>query len=412
MISATQTQPGPSRLNRAGALLVVAMPLFALINLIPFAHLGSLAIRPTDLLFVLAGLALGLDMLFNLRAPKGVIRYCCIIVFLLAITGLGDLVFPNSVDWPRYLRFIETMLWGALALAFIRQEKQLRRYGNMVLLCAVVVGGSSVYFFVTNPELQRIAGYMALDPEVDGLLNEWGGFYVLAMAILLSRVYSGGWSLVRFAILGLIGVGLLLLQSRSAFLAMGLIIFVFMVLWIRKIKRRESRWHSFVSVMCLLGLIAGIFLGSEMLPVNRIKESFNPKSFEAGSTQERYVGWRKSKELWGASAPRFLFGYGNKKFVGLLRGPTSESFYFDHGVGEGFISLMLIMALLVTPVLTLRHEGIKSQRYVLVMLITLNALLVSVTGNVLVDPIFGGVTFGMLYGNLSAGGQSGPMQSE
>ncbi len=149
-----------------------------------------------------------------------------------------------------------------------------------------------------------------------------------------------------------------------------------------------------------------------MLPVNRIKESFNPKSFEAGSTQERYVGWRKSKELWGASAPRFLFGYGNKKFVGLLRGPTSESFYFDHGVGEGFISLMLIMALLVTPVLTLRHEGIKSQRYVLVMLITLNALLVSVTGNVLVDPIFGGVTFGMLYGNLSAGGQSGPMQSE
>jgi hypothetical protein len=153
--------------------------------------------------------------------------------------------------------------------------------------------------------------------------------------------------------------------------------------------------------MCLIGLLAGIVIGSWMLPLNRIKESFDPKSFEAVSTQERYIGWRKSKELWGASAFRFFFGYGNKKFVGLLRGPTSESFYFDHGVGEGFISLMLIMALLLTPFLRLRHEGIKSQRFVLVMLITLNALIVSVTGNVLVNPVFGGATFAMLYGALA-----------
>ena len=397
---------------RAGYWAIVAMPLAALANIIPIGHVGSLSIRPTDILFVVAGIAFSVETLFQLRTRSGVASYLCTIVGLIAIAGFGVLLFNNSVDWPRYLRFIQTMLWGMLVLVFVREEKQLRRFGNMILLCAVVVSASSVYFYVQNPELQRIAGYMALDPEVDGILNELGAFYVLSMAILLSRIYSSGWSLVRFGIVGLIGVGLLLLQSRSAFLALGLIVLVFMVLWIRKIKRRESGRQAIMSVFCLTVLVAGIIAGSDRLPVNRIRSSFDSRSFEAGSTQDRYVGWRNSIALWGEGPSRFLFGYGNEKFANLLRTPTSESFYLDHGVGEGFISLMLIMALLLTPAFKLRHEGIRSQRFILVMLITLNALLVSVTGNVLVDPIFGGVTFGMLYGNLSVGGQSRPMQSE
>jgi hypothetical protein len=414
MNRAKETQARLSRMERVGYALIAAMPLLALVDLFPIAHLGSLNIRPTDPLFVFAWVLCGFDLLFSMRAPNGFMAFVVGILLIVSATVIGVLFLGNSVDWRSYGRFIQTLLWGGLAIAFIRTERQFQRYGDMVILCALVASAISLYFYIRNPELQRVAASFAEieeAPDVPGGINAWASFYVLALIILLWRVYRGTWSFRRVGAMGLISFGLLLIQSRSAFLSFGLMTLVFMGLWVRRMNREGLDWRAVAAIGCLLALVVGIVTGSDYLPVNRIKDSFVSGSWEDVSTKDRYIGWRRSRQMiWDANAAQLMVGYGNERFPYLSGTPTSESFYFDHGVSEGFPALGIMLMLLLAPAFKLRRKGIFSHQFILAMLITMNALLVSITGNVFVAPILGGTTLTLLYGTFSVNRQARPLE--
>jgi hypothetical protein len=395
------------RLERTGYLLMLGMPAFALGNLFSLVQVGGLSIRPTDVLFVLAFFTLALDAFFTLRLHKGIGLYVICLMVLVATTLTGTLFLGNAVDWPSYFRFLQTMLWGALALAFLRTEKQFYRYTEIVTLAAGVLGASSIYLYIQNPELQRLAGYMfygGSEPieTAGGVVNQWAAFDVLTITILLWRAEKDGWSAYRLILLGLITAGLVFTQSRSGFLALGMVILIFSVYWMVKIMRQGMKRGPVTSLACVILLLGGIIVGSSYLPVNRIQDSFVSGSNTDVSTNDRYIGWQKSIDLWGASVPRFLLGYGNEKFVELLGTPTSESFYFDHGVSEGFFGLLLMLSLLLAPVYKFRKAGILNLDFMLIALATMVAIIVCITGNMLPDPIYGGVTFSLLYGFVAA----------
>src|SRR5439155_7913808 len=123
---------------------------------------------------------------------------------------------------PRYLRYILTLSWGALAFTFLGTERRFDTYLKVVVLHGVIMGAVSLGLYLVNPPLRRIAGYFSfaggegLDRQAS--YNEWGAVYALSLTILLWRLYRRALSLLQLGAAGIILTGLLLVQSRSAFL--------------------------------------------------------------------------------------------------------------------------------------------------------------------------------------------------
>lgn len=400
--------------NAVGFRVLLCMPLAALANLSRVATLSTLSIRPTDLVF------LGAVAVWLCRA---VTRTCLEKVetsfllkigalFVLALTGVAFL--GNSVDWPVFLRFLETMVWGLLGLSFIKSKKQLSRYMMAVLIVAAVMSAASIGLYIVNPELHRIAGYMSYGGgeslEIQPGLNEWGAFYALALVIVLWKLYCEALTKWDTFLFGLISLGLVLDQSRSAYLSTAIAIGVvgFLYAWRARSRGQLARSLGPLVLICMPVVLAG--LATEVLAVNRIGDSFEQGSNAEESIADRIYLWPKSTELLSANFGRFLIGYGSESFARLIGSPTADNFYLDHCVSEGFLGLLLILSILVAPVVSLR-AGHKENLRLLGLLVLGVGLIVSVTGNVLISIAYGGVTFTLLYGLQGAQGSGGSWAS-
>jgi len=381
------------------------MPLVALTNWLILTKVGELAVRPTDLLFVAAWMLWGLKVAMTMRLERRLLTYFSIVSALVAVTFLGILLLGNSVDWPRYLRYIQTLSWGALAFSFLGTERRFDTYLKVVVLLGVIMGAVSLGLYLVNPTLHRIAGYFSfaggegLDRQAS--YNEWGAVYALSLTILLWRLYRRALSLLQLGAAGIILTGLLLVQSRSAFLSIAAVITILLVLYSKRFYQEGAYRRSVFGVLVLLSPIIFVIIASRGLAVNRLLETFVPGSGADVSMASRLTVWQTSLDLWNAGPHRFFLGYGHESFANLIDSPTADNFYLDHGLSEGIVGLLLFLSLLTRPVLTTGLSRPLDPRVVLGALVVVIALTVSLTGNVLVDPTYGGVTFSLLYGLLA-----------
>ena len=400
----TSASDVPSRLgilDRMGAFCVLSMPVVALTNLLSLTQFAQLNVRPTDLLFLGACILWGLRLAWTMRLDKDLMTYLFTFAGLVFVTFLGILLLDNGVGWPRYLRFLQTMSWGALSFTFIRTQKQFDKFTNVVIFVSAFVGSISIGLYLINPSLHRIAGYFSFAGgeglEGQASYNEWGALYALSLTILLWRLYQRGLSRVDWVPLAVLVAGLLLVQSRSAFLALAAVITIVGLLYAKRFYLSGLDRASATAILGLAFPIAFAVIASGGLAINRLAESFVSGSGDQISMEARFDVWEASLDLWNAGVLRFLLGYGGQSFANLIDSPTADSFYLDHGLSQGFLGLVFILALVITPAMKLRLDP----RTALAALVVTVALTVSLTGNVLADPTYGGVTFALLYGLLS-----------
>jgi len=393
--------------DRIGYLCVVGMPLACLLNVLTVAKVSGLSIRPSDLLFVGATTAWALRIITKLRIQRNQLLPICLLIFFLLIEAVGFLFLGNQVDWAKSFRFVQTMFWGVLALTFLRSEVRFHRLIHNIIITCVIMAGLSIYLYIENPLLQRIVGYVSAAGG-QGLgrqasYNEWGALYALIITVLLWRSWHRGLSKIQWLALAVLAVGLLLDQSRSALLALGLCA---LLLSSTNLKGVFIGRFDKKTVIMTIGFICATLVGAAILnhlSINRISESFAPGSNAQESIQVRLILWRESLIFWTAddSLPRFLLGVGNKSLSNFIQGPTTDSFYLDHGVSHGFLGLLALLTIVVAPGLQAWSAGNFVKEASLGMLVVIICLTVSLTGNVLVDPTYGGISFLLLYGFLS-----------
>src|SRR6185437_6907913 len=252
-----------SALDKAGSAIIAAMPIAALGNIFTLFHLGGLSFHATDLLFCFGFLLAAITLLLERGTQISPRWYVVAILIMVETSATGIVLLGNVVDWAKYFRFLETLLWGILALLFVRTERQSQKFLNSIIIAATVLSSTSIYLFLTNPELQRIAGYFSYAGgeglDVQASYNELGAFYSVALACMMWRIFTNGWTFLRVLLLAVVGFGLLLTQSRSSFLATATVLTIFGVFWIKKVSREGLNFRSLATAFSVLILLICAF---------------------------------------------------------------------------------------------------------------------------------------------------------
>jgi hypothetical protein len=398
--------------NQIGSFLVPIFPLATLANVLTIVKIGNLSIRPSDLLFLLIMVVSILRVTEIMIINKRLALYLFLLLSYI-FTNFTGLAINQSydVEWAKYFRFVETMMWGGFAVFFIQTEKHLNRTLNNVVLMGAFMSLVSVGKFIGNPTLHRIAGYVSYAGgeglQTQASYNEWGALYALIIGILIWRLYNNGLSFKNILLLGIVSAGFLLVQSRSASLAVLCTLCLLFLSDIRYILFFKLRKKSLSLFICLMFIFsAGLFFFN-FLAINRFLASFTAGTNEVVSITRRLELWSVGMELLLFKTVNFFLGYGSASISNILGGwNTTDNFYLDHALGEGALGLIIILSIILAPaIIILKTKGLKAETKA-AFLITIIALVVSITGNVLVDPTYGGITFLLLYGYLSVYGTS------
>lgn len=397
-------------IKRPGYWIMLVMPLISLLNIYKVVEIGSLAIRPVDLLFV-AGWLVWLWNTF-LQPEKSAKE----VVFLLLIGGyvvgllLGTIFVPSyDASWAKSIRFLQTVLWGGLALAFIKTKRDVQGFMLSVVIAGMILGAFSLGYYILNPELHRVAAYFSAADgeglEFQASYNEIGALHVvcIAMALRLKQLtpVAGKTSFLLKSALALNFVGVFLGQSRSSMLALFLIGSCYVVIPIMQAIGTGKLPRNFAVIMISVAILtAVIIILPEYLTINRITETFDSGSNANESMLMRTELWQNGLAVWTLKPITFLLGFGSNSLSNYLSGGfnTSENFFIDQGIAGGLVCLSIAVFLLLWPTVEVL---IRKKNYQLICDVTLVAVIVSLTGNVLVDPFYGGVTFASLYGALN-----------
>src|SRR5882724_9341610 len=101
----------PLIFKQLGHGLLLLMPVVSLLNIISIEKIGSLNIRPADVVFVVAGIGWILCTGIQLRMSRYEIGLLLCVGLLVIVPGFASSVIPSYfVDWPRWIRFIQTMM--------------------------------------------------------------------------------------------------------------------------------------------------------------------------------------------------------------------------------------------------------------------------------------------------------------
>ncbi|HEY3373553.1 MAG TPA: O-antigen ligase family protein [Candidatus Aquicultor sp.] len=399
-----------------GCLQLALMPIVSLADRIELFNIAGLSIRPVDVLFVLACLTLAAYILMLGKIPKTLplFLYVLALYALLSLTSFAFLV-GYDVDWATFSRFIETMLWGGLALTFIKSMQDLKDFTNNLAIAGSAIGIYSLYLYVTVPGLHQIAGFISYAGgeglKYQASYNEIGAVHALACILLLHNIVAPDpreekrnlRPVYSVTLLAFNLIGLALTQSRSAMLAFFATALILSLVLVKR-SATEGRRTKRAAVLLILVMSIAITLSyfiSQDLTINRFTESFTQGTVARSSIEGRFDLWIRSLNMWLSDPVAFLFGFGNNTFHQLLNATTSDSFFLDHGVSDGLLGLIILLALIVGPVLKIQRMERYSRLVRIALLVTCIALIVSLTGNVLVDPFYGGLTFTILYGALS-----------
>jgi len=409
----SNTYPFKDFLNRFGVRLLMLMPLISLTNVWKIATFSGLSIRVIDLLFLLTLFICAQYIFLHKKIRRGVLLYLGLILTLHLVSLFGLIILPDyQVNWPALLRFTQTMLWGGLALVFVRNKKDLKIIARNVIIAGTVLASFSIYLRLTKEGLHRIAGFFSaaggagLDRQAG--FNEIGALYALASLLSLYYMYWDGktlwqWKTITFGFcLFLNLIGLILVQSRSAFLAFTIGCFAFIFPQIKKllVQGKVSSWTITYTITILIVSIL-IAAGSVYFAgVNRLMRTFMPESNEYTSAITRFALWNKAIQIWLDRVPYFLLGYGFRTAGRFLGTESAHNLFLNIGLWLGLVGFFSMTLILMWPTIKTIKSNNPATAAMTVTTFSV-ALVVSIFGNVLADPFYGGCTFLLLYAAMA-----------
>ncbi|MHB8117597.1 MAG: O-antigen ligase family protein [Methanothrix sp.] len=391
-----------------GVGLLAVMPLVSLTNIFEIIEYNGLSIRGIDFLFLLAWLALVLHIVLRGKIRRNVPTFLVLIFGLFFISLIGLSILPTyQVKWPELFRLVQTLLWGALALSFVRSTKDAKIIFRSIIIAGAVLALFSIYLHINDPSLHRIGGFFSAaggeGRSTQASFNEIGALYSLASiltmnSLLRDRRCSRKWKFAIYAGLTLNIIGLILVQSRSAFL--GLIVGSFALIAPEiKLLFYYGKLSSRAIIYGTLGLAITIMiiLSSYFLAINRVLLTFSSGSSEYVSAMTRLNLWDKGIQAWQENVPHFLLGYGFGSTEQIIGFVTTENFFLNICIWLGLAGLLVTIALLILPLIEINKRPKNSATAPLVVSVLLATCVISMFGNTLVDPFYGGCTLLTLY---------------
>lgn len=401
--------------EQVGVSLLILMPLVSLTNVWESAPFHGLSIRGIDLLFLLTWWVWAQHIFLYRKVRRGIILFLGLVSSAFLISLFGLIVLPKyQVNWPPLLRFVQTLLWGGLALSFVRNERDLKAIARSVIAAGALLGSYSFYLYLTEHGLQRIAGYFSAAGGAglgrQASFNEIGALYALAAVLALNYLFWGNKGSQRWESIAIITgfllnvLGLVLVQSRSAFLAFFIgssALFLRGLNLRRLLTAGRINKKAIIFSTTILAIAAFILISTaHLVAVDRISRTFVSGSSEYISASTRLILWHGGIRVWLDKAPYFLLGYGFRSTGRFIGAESAHNFFLNIGLWLGVAGLVPVLILLIWPVLKRRAGGQEIAGVAVAAAAV--ALTVSMFGNTLVDPFYGGCTFLILYGSLAA----------
>lgn len=398
--------------RKIGCSVVAFMPLVCLSNIIVLTKIGSLNIRPIDIWFVFGWIIWILFTFASKRISRKLLFFIVILSIFILIPLIGGIISLNYItDWAKVTRFIQTILWGGLAYTFFISDKDMERFGKNLIYASTILSGYSIYLFIKNPQLHRIAGFFSaaggngLDKQAS--YNEIGTIFAITLTLLILKllIYKNQTRKKELFLVGIITVnmiGLILTQSRSALLAF---ILVFLYILYCSLFRFSKKYTNVLKpIIFSAGILAIGIIALQYTSINRILDTFTVGSNAYTSMTTRFGYWEKSIKLITESLFSFFWGHGNMAISNsnyFDNSVTTDSFYVDMLISNGIFGLIIVMLVMFTPLTTILKKNIDYSKKILLVVVTLITITVTLTGGVIVDQFYGGVTFIILYGELS-----------
>lgn len=402
-----------STLRSLGMALLLLMPIVSLTNAWEFIVFRGFSLRLLDCLFLLLWLIAVLRLYLSRHILVDSALFLLLLATLTLTVALGMLFFPlYSVDIAKQIRFVQTILWGILALFFFNHRTEMNGLVDNIVIAGSIIGLSSVLIHLQDPNLHRIAGFFNSaggggytgEPAFNsiGAVHSLAALLCLYSAFFRPSVDSWRQRLPIFCGLALNTIGLVLTNSRSAILALALSVIVLLfpsALGLTNEREALGRVIAYLSTLVIIGVVSAI-ISIQFLTVNRIFNTLESGTSAYESLTTRITLWNRGIELLFSKPEYLVIGYGYGSIQRFIGAESAHNFFLNIGLWLGIIGLVIILGILVWPVLRLiQSRDLPNLRIGLITLT--NAVVVSLFGNILVNPIFGGMVFVLLYGTYA-----------
>ena len=401
-------------IRRLGIQLLILMPLISLTNYWEITKINNLSIRGIDLFFILISIVFIIHIILYGKIHHIVPLYFGLILIFFSISFFGLIVLPDYlVQWPALFRFIQTLLWGILALTFVKSNKDLMIISINVIIAGAIIASYSLYLYISIPRLNRIAGFFsAAGSEGFGKqssFNEIGAVHVVALLLSLYYLflYNKKLQRVNTVIIGICSIlnmfGLIFVQSRSAFLAFTIGCFLFILPQVKNIIfycKFSKKIIIYSTIVLIIGVIIILCL-TYVTNISRLLNTVFPGTSEYNSAITRFFLWQRGTKVWLNKIPYFILGYGFRSTERFIGAESTHNFFLNISLWMGIVGLVTSIILLILPKIIVFSRYKKTINMDIVNIVFYTALVFSIFGNTLVDPFYGGCTFLLLYGAIA-----------
>jgi hypothetical protein len=388
--------------------LIAAMPVSSLLNVFPLLRWNEWGIKTQDVITVMLCVGALFALFRSVRCQRLIFPFLlCLAVYYCAIFAAPVLYPYGDWKWKFIARYALVLSWGVIVVALLDTERGLRRLLGAIPVSGSIVGVWSIYEYLDNPRLQRIAAYFSAATgegfEGQASFNEIGALHGLSICLLTSLLFqklSRAYRLFWTTLVLLNVAGLFLTASRSALLATAvgeLIILLHLARLSRKRARRMLVAGIGVAVIGVVSFLLLAALRDRGFSI-RVAETFDSYGNPYTSAASRFTSWQICLEFAIHNPTYLLFGLGPGNLMTDLYLVTADSYFFDHLMGEGIVGVGALLMVVVLPLRSLVGRSRSSPVAIAGIVTAAFAGVVSLTGNTLIDPMFGSIVYAVIYG--------------
>lgn len=386
-------------------IVIYNVPLLLLLNPIEIMNISGFSIRIIDIAFISISINFIVYVLDNGKITKQTLFLTSIIASLFILVILGYLISNYyKVNWPTFLRLIQTIFWGVFGCTYFRTNKELNKLIYSLFISSSLLSAYSIYLKLSNWSLHRIAGWFSYAGGegwgTQSSYNEIGTIHALCAIIAFYFIVNKKFLQRKYNYLAVLAfilniMGLILTQSRSAFLSF---IIANLLLFALIMKNKKIRKKKRVIIYYSTGLITIFLIFIAIVPttINRYKNIFLGERDIVFNIDERIELWERSFAILTNNPRIFLIGNGYDYKDFLIDSPSAHNFFLNIHLSLGIIGVLIFFSIILGPLIL--NSSLSKEAQDLLMLVVTIAMIVSLTGNILVDPFYGGITFLLLYG--------------
>lgn len=334
--------------RRLSIFLVLILPVIGELLRLPFGSEGGFIISDVFIPLVI-GIWLFRKLLNKSSWPKSVLFMPLLIFIVVAIFSLFQslffLEFREVLASSLYLfRFIAYALVYFFVLDTFTTEKYLKRVMFVFFSAAALLVFAGFIQLRIFPDLQKLQE-LGWDPHINRLVSTWldpnfiGGFFAFIASILLGMalyIQRPVFKIGLFFIIFLFVLALFLTYSRSAYLALGIGVFI--------ISTLKSRKFLFISILLFM-------IGMSFSPraAQRVHDLVISVTSVLGNTADnpdptarlRVQSWQETFALIQAR-PLLGYGYNTLRYIKLREGFVDTfSVHSASGSDSSFLTILV-----------------------------------------------------------------------